>query len=133
LTYSTSTASQDLIMYQNKFKKSTWSFCKLCEYAEPFISKKDTNYRNVAQCSTTVFHTSHQCHIRLLVTTSPHACNIASDMQQKHGRPCCITCCKQAASVLAVVSLWSRPVFHKQHAAAHYCAAARFQMCHRFL
>jgi hypothetical protein len=50
-TYGTSAVSRDLSKYPDKFKEmyrvSKESFLELCEYVRPFISKKDTNYRNV--------------------------------------------------------------------------------------
>jgi hypothetical protein len=39
-----------------------------------------------------------------LVVTGLQGCNVVSNMRQRHGRPCCITCCIQ----VAVASLWYR-------------------------
>jgi hypothetical protein len=50
LTYGTFAVSRDLSKYPDKFKEmyhmSRESFLELCEYVRPFISEKDTNYRN---------------------------------------------------------------------------------------
>jgi hypothetical protein len=50
LTCGTFAVSHDLSKYPDKFKEishmSKESFLELCECVRPFISKKDTNYRN---------------------------------------------------------------------------------------
>jgi hypothetical protein len=49
-TCGTFAVSRDLSKYPDKFKEmyhvSKESCLELCEYVRPFISKKDTNYRN---------------------------------------------------------------------------------------
>jgi hypothetical protein len=49
-TYGTFAVSRDLSKYPNTFKEmyrvSKESVLELCEYVRPFISKKDTNYKN---------------------------------------------------------------------------------------